>query len=411
MAAVEFNVEAVSEAAPKGAQLALIADELHVNQILLSLQLKQMGFSVDLANDGKEAVAAACSNKFDLILMDCDLPLMDGYAATRAIRAAEKQDDPQDEGKKRRHTSIVALTSHDRESDRDKCLAAGADDYLPKSSDKTLLKNIVERLCHDGDSGVPPRGSDVTAQAQANEHRLALPDMKVLEEMYGNEGLVQILDIFVSSAHNLLGSIKVALAERDVRGTHYFACYLKGSCALLAAGTMARLCGDIAESVIRGKWFDADDYFAELTAAFRALRKSFPECTGGSGLFSFEQEKTKAQKLSLDMLEQKVGRSSAEAMALSFLTESKSLIEAIARAIKKYDYEALLRDSRDLSAICASFLLAKDLRALSKAMETACDEQHVDWIEVAALYDRITGSYSAVEAHVADYLLSKTIAK
>ena len=111
------------------------------------------------------------------------------------------------------------------------------------------------------------------------------------------------------------------------------------------------------------------------------------------------------------MLEQKVGRSSAEAMALSFLTESKSLIEAIARAIKKYDYEALLRDSRDLSAICASFLLAKDLRALSKAMETACDEQHVDWIEVAALYDRITGSYSAVEAHVADYLLSKTIAK
>jgi len=341
------------------------------------------------------------------------MPLMDGYVATKAIRASEKQDNPEDLGKKRWHTPIVSLTAHDRASDRDKCLAAGADEYLPKSSDKSLLKNIIEKLLKEREKE-DAEAHQAAASAEPGptaENWPALPDMKALEQMYGNEGLGEILDIFVSSAQSLLDCIKASLAERDVRGTHHFACCLKGSCALLAAGTMARLCGDIAESVIRGKWFDADDYFAELTSAFRALRKTFPEGTGSSALFAFDGEKSKEQKLSLDVLEQKVGRSSAEAMALSFLTESKALIEAIARAIKKYDYEALLRDCRDLSAICASFLLAKDLRALSKEMETACDEQHVDWIEVAALYDRMTRSYADVEANVADYLLSKISAK
>ena len=397
-------------------KLALVADDLKVNQILLTSQLKQMGFTVHLANNGKEAVAEASEHKYDLILMDCDMPIMDGYAATRAIRAAEKQDYPQDDGKKKTQALILSLTEHNRETDREKCLAAGADEYLAKSSDKTLLKNIIERLLKEGgpDADQPSDSSSATstsAPASNSENKPALFDMKALEQIYGSEGLGEILDVFVSSAQSLIDCIQNSLSQRDVRGTHHFACCLKGSCSLLAAGTMAKLCGEIAESVIRGKWFDADEYFAELTSAFRSLRKSFPAGTGSSGLFAINEEKAKTQKLSLDVLEQKVGRSSAEAMALTFLTESKALLSAISKGIKKYDNEGVLRDARDLSAICSSFLLAKDLRSLTKDLETACDEQHVDWIEVAALYDRMSRSYNEVEAHVAEYLLSKTMAK
>lgn len=117
-------------------KVLLVEDNL-VNQKVASHFLKNFGCEVDLASNGREAVNADFSTRYDLIFMDCQMPEMDGYEATRAIRTTEKQaDEP-------RHVPIIALTAHALESDRQKCLTVGMDDYLSKPIDQKKLKQIL----------------------------------------------------------------------------------------------------------------------------------------------------------------------------------------------------------------------------------------------------------------------------
>ncbi len=130
-----------SSSEPANGQLRiLVAEDSAVNQRVILALLSRMGHSVTLAPNGKEAVAAvhSGSSTFDLILMDCQMPEMDGYEATRQIRCFENrlQLPP---------VPIVALTAHAMSIDRDRCLAAGMDDYLSKPVDRDKLRAAVAR--------------------------------------------------------------------------------------------------------------------------------------------------------------------------------------------------------------------------------------------------------------------------
>ncbi len=113
----------------------LLAEDNAVNQKLAALLLKREGHSVTVVADGNAAVRAVALASFDVVFMDLQMPEMDGFEATAAIRAAEK-----DTG---RHLRIVALTAHAMKEDRDKCLKAGMDDYLTKPIDPARLRNAL----------------------------------------------------------------------------------------------------------------------------------------------------------------------------------------------------------------------------------------------------------------------------
>ena len=115
----------------------LIADDNAVNRRLTMQQLKKLGYDADAVNDGRAAVAAARSGAYDLILMDCEMPELDGFEATRAIRRAES------EGSER--VTIVAMTANALEGDRERCLASGMDDYLAKPVQLAMLRELLER--------------------------------------------------------------------------------------------------------------------------------------------------------------------------------------------------------------------------------------------------------------------------
>jgi CheY-like chemotaxis protein len=115
----------------------LLADDNAVNRKVASRLLEKQGHTVELACDGAEALAAFAHDSFDLILMDVQMPVMNGYDATRAIRAQERGT-PQ-------HISIVALTAHAIKGDREICLAAGMDDYLGKPIRPAELAAVLER--------------------------------------------------------------------------------------------------------------------------------------------------------------------------------------------------------------------------------------------------------------------------
>jgi len=126
---------APSEAAPAPRGHILVVEHNVVNQAVARRLLERMGHDVDVASDGGEAVAAAKSTAFDLILMDYQMPVMDGYEATVAIRELP--------GEVAR-TPIVAMTAKTMKGDREMCLAAGMDDYIAKPVSPKVLQKVVE---------------------------------------------------------------------------------------------------------------------------------------------------------------------------------------------------------------------------------------------------------------------------
>jgi signal transduction histidine kinase/DNA-binding response OmpR family regulator len=116
----------------------LVAEDNVVNQIVITEMLRSRGHGCDIASDGEQAVEKAMQNHYDLILMDCQMPEMDGYTAAATIR--------QQENGSGRHIPIVALTANATVTDRDKCIAAGMDDYCAKPVSEDLLFSIVQKL-------------------------------------------------------------------------------------------------------------------------------------------------------------------------------------------------------------------------------------------------------------------------
>lgn len=121
------------------AKRILLAEDNVINQQVALAMLGNFGCTVDVAENGREAVDAAARRRYDLILMDCQMPEMDGFEATRRIRDLEslREDKPY-------HTPIVALTAHAMEGNRDQCLANGMDDYLTKPFSRQQLGNLME---------------------------------------------------------------------------------------------------------------------------------------------------------------------------------------------------------------------------------------------------------------------------
>jgi PAS domain S-box-containing protein len=123
----------------------LVAEDNVVNQRVAIRMLERLGYSVDVAANGAEAVDAVARTAYAAILMDCQMPEMDGYAATRQIRALEDEKQPAVQTRPVRRTPIIALTANVLAVDRDRCLASGMDDYLAKPLRPDVLAATLER--------------------------------------------------------------------------------------------------------------------------------------------------------------------------------------------------------------------------------------------------------------------------
>jgi two-component system sensor histidine kinase/response regulator len=228
---------------PEMARLLLAEDNL-INQKVTVEMLAGAGYQVDTVMNGADAVDGVAARPYDAILMDCQMPEMNGYEATAAIRALKNSS---------RFTPIIAMTAGARREDRDRCLAQGMDDYLSKPVSKDALLALVARSVKDSTGMTDPQPSaDYNSVDDATIDPLVFDELRLLGEATDADFLAQLVDRFVHDTEPLMAELRAALESGDGSAVGPIIHNIKGSGAQLGGRRLALSCSRLEEKARSG---------------------------------------------------------------------------------------------------------------------------------------------------------------
>jgi signal transduction histidine kinase/CheY-like chemotaxis protein/ligand-binding sensor domain-containing protein/HPt (histidine-containing phosphotransfer) domain-containing protein len=231
----------------------LVAEDNVINQKVVLLLLQQLGYAADVAADGEETLAALRRQRYDVILMDVQMPGMDGLEATRRIR---------NEWPAEERPRIIAVTANALREDREACLAAGMDDYLSKP---VLLEDLRAALSRGAGTAVPePPPADMAGGDEESFDPQYIDQLKELQDRSGRELVSPIIDRFLAEAPLRLAELRQSLAARDGRNLAFVAHTFKASCAQLGARRMAAICRDLEMRGRRVEWSGVEEIVSRL---------------------------------------------------------------------------------------------------------------------------------------------------
>jgi len=245
----------------KGEARILLAEDNPTNQFVALAQLAKLGYKADVVANGAEAVEAIERGRYDLVLMDCEMPIMDGYEATHRIRQSRYPRIP-----------IMALTAHAMSGDRDKCMRAGMSDFLSKPVDLRQLAEVLATWL----PGPDPRGSVPTVEPATSEPAVSVFDSEsFLKRLMGDRDLAgTIMKGFLKDVPSQLNNLRTRLAETDGPGARLQAHALKGSAATVSAGSLRAIALEMERAAGAGEL----DHFGELlpraAAEFERLKST-----------------------------------------------------------------------------------------------------------------------------------------
>ena len=254
----------------------LIAEDNPVNQLVLTRQAGRLGLVVTAVVNGEAAVAALAEGSYDAVLMDCQMPVMDGYAATRAIRERES--------KAGVRTPIVAVTANAMREDYDRCRDAGMDDFVTKPVTLAALANAIERavaanLARSDEPGAGPlKGPDETESHRSSADDLVIDRAALAalqEDLGGATALARIVQLFLEQLEPQTEQILRGAASGEYEQIARIAHRMKSSSATLGATTLAAVLGQIEAAASAGESAVAGQLCATLNAAAQRARAAF----------------------------------------------------------------------------------------------------------------------------------------
>jgi CheY-like chemotaxis protein/HPt (histidine-containing phosphotransfer) domain-containing protein len=249
----------------------LVVEDNPVNQAVAMAILAKLGYGAEVAGNGREAVEAVVLGDYGAVLMDCQLPVMDGYQATAEIRRREGTD---------RHIPIIAMTAAALPGDRERCLAAGMDDYIAKPVLVGDVQAALSRWLRAEATGPQP-----SASADPAESARGVLDSDRLAELgqlgsagNGPEFLSMLVDCFLTRAPADLASLCAAVERGDVVAMVQVAHRLKGAAATLGSAGMVDLCQELEALASAGALPPApgllgclEEEFGRVTSALDAV--------------------------------------------------------------------------------------------------------------------------------------------
>jgi CheY-like chemotaxis protein/HPt (histidine-containing phosphotransfer) domain-containing protein len=258
----------------------LLAEDHLVNQAVALNMLESLGCRVDTVANGREAVEALVRIPYDAIFMDCQMPEMDGFAATRAIRQHET-------AAARKHTPIIALTAHALASDREQCLAVGMDDYLSKPFTQGQLHAILRRwlpqhsgphvaseppaspgACADGAASVPAVSPSAPLDART------LDRLRALQRPGKPDVLEQVVQLYLRSAPKLLDTLREAVSHGDSSAMRRAAHGFKSCCSNIGALNLAALCKEVEVMGDANNTAGAAELLPAIEAEYETVREA-----------------------------------------------------------------------------------------------------------------------------------------
>jgi PAS domain S-box-containing protein len=265
-----------ADAVPLRLPLILLAEDNLINQKVAQLQLKKMGYAVQIANNGTEVLAAVAQGDFAAILMDCQMPLMDGFEATATLRKNALPDG--------RRIPIIAMTANAMQGDRERCLAAGMDDYLSKPINPDLLKAALAQWVPE--VAEPARTQPATESSPLREAAPALLpspiDFSRLDDYFSDDPdvIVTLLNAFGTSTGPVLDQLHNALKACDRQAVATLVHEIRGTCGNLGVDGMAQIAARIENAAGSGDWAHGLNLIDELQHLFTRVQRAIYERIG-----------------------------------------------------------------------------------------------------------------------------------
>src|SRR5581483_5292052 len=221
---------------------ALVVEDNVINQKVAQRHLEKLGHRADVAANGARALEMLALQQYDVIVMDCQMPVLDGYETTRRIRAGNVPNLD-------RHVPVIALTAYAMESDRQKCLAAGMDGFISKPIHfeelKAVLEQVRTRLAQAGsraETAALPADPLVLDLAQFDH-------LKSLQDDNDPQFLTDLTDLFLAETPKRFKGLTAALAAGDTRTATQLAHTIQGACANFGGRALQDLCAEIEKNI------------------------------------------------------------------------------------------------------------------------------------------------------------------
>jgi PAS domain S-box-containing protein len=250
MTALEAIAEAHGQVGEARGNILLVEDN-KMNQLVGSKVLAKLGYHFDIASDGAEAVQAVMLNTYDAILMDCQMPEMDGYESTVHIRRMEGS---------ARHTPIIAMTAAAMEGDREKCIESGMDDYITKPVRPEVIAAVIERWVNSSPSlpvidvevalpEVPPVPAPVRAPVVEDVAPLDMGQIGLLRSLDDGEGAVlgEVISQYMEQSLAQRDLLADAVRAGDAYVIERTAHALRGASANVGGAKLAQICGELED--------------------------------------------------------------------------------------------------------------------------------------------------------------------
>jgi PAS domain S-box-containing protein len=242
----------------------LVAEDNPVNQKVAARMLENLGYSVDVAEDGLGTLEAFSSTDYGAILMDVQMPKMDGYRATEEIRRREEE-----HGAAR--TPIIAMTANAMEGDRERALEAGMDDYVPKPAKREELDAVLKRWIPQ-EEGVLTSPKGESPDGDGLEEPLDEGVLAGLRELGDADLLSELSTMFLDDASSRLAALRETVEGGDAKAVEQIAHALKGSSGNMGAKRMAKICAELEYVGASGDLSYAPEVLGRLEEEFSRVR-------------------------------------------------------------------------------------------------------------------------------------------